>query len=131
MELKFGRVSWGDLEMIREAIKLGGRFDGIKDMQEKFIAGMGKAIDMEIKRKEMAGEALHGSVILSLDLKIEPERRVDSKLLAKRITLQELDELANERQRFAIEEEARLNKIKVQEDAEQQAKADIASGGVN
>ncbi|RQQ21302.1 hypothetical protein DF107_02635 [Burkholderia stagnalis] len=128
MEVKFGRVSWDDLNMIRKAIKMGGKFDGIKDMQRKLIAGMAKAIDLEIKRKEMAGEALHGTVILSLDLKIEPERRIDSGGFGKRISLRELDELANERQRIAIEEEARLKRIEALENAERQAKADLASG---
>ncbi|PRE93280.1 hypothetical protein C6Q02_01095 [Burkholderia multivorans] len=131
MEVKFGRVSWDDLEMIRKAIKMGGKFDGIRDMQKKFTAGLAKAIDLEMKRKEMAGEKLHGSVILSIDLKIEPERRLDFKLPEKRISLRELDELANERQRVAIEEEARLKRIKALENAEQQAKADMAGRGVN
>jgi hypothetical protein len=126
MELKFGRVSWDDLQVIRDAIDGGAlRFDGVKDMQRKFLAGLAKAVDMEIRRKEMAGEQLHGSVILSIDLKIEPERRLDSGFFGKRISLQELDELANERQRRAIEEEARLKKLEELRNAGTPSKDDL------
>ena len=129
MDVKFGRVSWDDLEIIRKAIKMGAmRFDGIKDMQRKFIAGFAKAVDMEIRRKEMAGEDLHGSVILSIDLKIEPDQRLDFRSPGKRISLRELDELANQRQRIATEEEVRLKRIEALEIAERQEKADLASG---
>jgi hypothetical protein len=88
--------------MIRETIKMGAmRFDGIKDMQRKFIAGLAKAVDMEMRRKEMAGEDLHGSVILSIDLKIEPDQRLDFRSPGKRISIRELDDLANARNREA------------------------------
>jgi hypothetical protein len=129
MDVKFGRVSWDDLEMIRKASKMGAmRFDGIKDMQRKFIVGLAKAVDMEIRRKDMAGEDLHGSVILSIDLKIEPDQRLEFRSPGKRISIRELDELANERRRIAIEEEARLKRIEALEIAERQEKAGSASG---
>jgi hypothetical protein len=131
MELKFGRVSWNDLQIIRGAINGGAmRFDGVEDMQRKFLAGLTKAVDLEIRRKEMLGEALHGSVILSLELKIEPERRMDSSFLGKRISLRELDELANERQRIAIAEEVRLKRLEALENAERQERDDL-TGSVN
>lgn len=106
MEVKLGRVSWEDLQLIRIASSAGSnRSEPIKEITRKFIDGLAKVIDMEIRAKELDGDDLIGSVILSIDLKIEPYKRLDFKVPTKRISLKELDELANERARRAIEEE--------------------------
>jgi len=127
MEVKFGRVSWDDLDEIREAAKFGAtQFDGVREVKRKLFDGFLKAVDLEMKRKEMAGEELHGSVILSLDLKIEPDRRLHFPVPVKQISLQELDELANERERKAIENEARLKRLEELAKAGTPAKEDLA-----
>lgn len=104
MHVKFGRVSWEDLQRLRAMSEPALYKDATaKRIQRKFIVGLAQAIDMEIRRREMAREDLHGSTIMSIDLEFEPERRLDFRLPGKKISLKELDELANERQRRAIE----------------------------
>lgn len=132
MEVKFGRVSWKDLAMIRKAAKLGDmQFDGVKEVKRKLLDGFLRAVDAEMKRKEMAGEQLHGAVTLSIDLKIEPERRLLFPVPTKRISLQELDELANERERKAIENEARLARLEELAEAGTPATEDLAFDGIS
>ncbi|MBB3256232.1 hypothetical protein F4827_001058 [Paraburkholderia bannensis] len=133
MEVKLGRVSWEDLQLIRVASSTGSnRSEPIKEITRKFIDGLAKAIDMETRAKEFDGNDLNGSVILSIDLKIEPYKRLDFKIPTKRISLKELDELANERKRRAIEEEARLKRIAEQIEAGQQDIAGLPlTGGAN
>lgn len=132
MEVKINQMSWDSIKVLRDTIKAGNVHSrGIKWIKQHFIDALAKAIDMEIRRKEFEGEELSGSIFVSFDLKFVPDKRLDfGSKTSRKISLQELDEIANERERRAIEEEARLKRIAEQEAAQQQEKSSL-SGGAN
>jgi hypothetical protein len=120
MEVKINRMSWDSLRHLRDRIRSDSPFSTkpIKWVRDQFIDALAKAIDMEIRRKEFEGEDLSGSVFVSFDLKFVPEKRLDfGKQTGRKISLKELDELANEWERKGIEEEARLERIAKQIEA--------------
>ncbi|MFW2408040.1 MULTISPECIES: hypothetical protein [Burkholderia] len=119
MEVKVNRMSWDSLTHLRDTIKADSpNVTAIKSIKNHFIKALAKAIDMEIRRKEFEGEDLSGSVFVSFDLKFIPEKRLDfGKQTSRKISLKELDELANERERKGVEEVARLKRIAEQMEA--------------
>jgi len=76
MKIRFGITDWWTLTNIEHSIRAGtGTKEKVavyrKEMQQKMMDGLARAIRAERNRAAMAGEPDGGQVIFELDLKLE------------------------------------------------------------
>jgi hypothetical protein len=98
MKLKFGVTDWWTLTNIEHSIRVGPcKEEKInayrREIAQKMMDGLARAIRAEINRAKMAGEPTEGRVTFELDLKLERFDMPEPKQHSRRSMLAEFEEI--------------------------------------